>query len=115
MPPKVSQKRAQALKNYLLAHLPQPGIASMSALARKAGLRPSTVTAWWSQGTVPDHRSLQNLAEALGLPVEALVAAYEGDAPPGRVWVLTTPELEELLSRAAEEGARRALQKRRKS
>jgi transcriptional regulator with XRE-family HTH domain len=111
---KVAQTRAQALRQYLLAHLPQPGIGSISALARLAGLRPSTVTAWWSQGTVPDHRSLERLAGALGLPVESLVAAYEGAAPAGRVWVLTTPELEELLSRAAEEGARRALQKRKK-
>jgi transcriptional regulator with XRE-family HTH domain len=115
MPLKVSQKRAQALRQYLLAHLPQPGIASMSALARLAGLRPSTVTAWWSQGTAPDHRSLKRLAGALGLPVESLVAAYEGATPAGRVWVLTTPELEELLSRAAEEGARRALAERDRS
>jgi transcriptional regulator with XRE-family HTH domain len=104
-----SQKRGKALRKYLQAHLPQPGIASVSALARRAGLQPSTVTAWWSQGTVPDHRSLERMAGALGLPVEALVAAYEGSAPPGRVWVLTSPELEQLLQRAAEEGARRAL------
>jgi transcriptional regulator with XRE-family HTH domain len=84
----------------------------MSALARRAGLRPSTVTAWWTRGTVPDHRSLERLAGALGLPAEALVAAYDGTAPAGRVWVLTTPELEELLRRAAEEGARRALAER---
>ena len=71
------------------------------------------MVAWWSLGTVPDHRSLERLAGALGLPAEALVAAYDGNAPAGRVWVLTTPELEQLLQRAAEEGARRALANKR--
>lgn len=111
---KVAQARAVALRGYLQAHLPQPGIASVSALARKAGLRPSTVTAWWSRGTIPDHLSLERLAGALGLQVESLVSAYEGTAPAGRVWILTSPELGQLLSRAAEEGARRALQGRKK-
>jgi len=108
----MAQARGVALRSYLQAHLPQPDLGSVSALARRAGLRPSTVTAWWGRGTVPDHRSLERLAEALGLPVGSLVAAYEGSAPPGRVWVLTSPELEELLRRAAEEGARRALAER---
>ena len=110
-----SKARGIALRTYLRAHLPQPGIASVSALARRAGLQPSTATAWWGRGTVPDHRSLERLADALGLPAESLVAAYEGSAPPGRVWVLTSPELEQLLQRAAEEGARRALGKRHRT
>ena len=104
-----AQARGVTLRSYLQGHLPQPGIASMSALARRAGLRPSTLTAWWTHGSVPDHQSLERLAQALGLPAEALVAAYEGTAPAGRVWVLTSPELQELLRTAAEEGARRAL------
>lgn len=104
-----AQGRGVTLRSYLEGHLPQPGIGSLSALARRAGLRPSTLTAWWTRGTVPDHRSLERLAQALGLPTEALVAAYDGTAPAGRVWVLTSPELEELLRRAAKEGARDAL------
>jgi transcriptional regulator with XRE-family HTH domain len=90
--------------------LPVPGAASITALARKAGLRPSTVTSWWSRGTVPDAASLQLIATALGVGFPELVAAYQSTGV--RTWVLTDPELEALMQRAAEEAVRRVLAER---
>jgi hypothetical protein len=50
---------------------------------------------------------LQLLADALGIALGDLVAAYEGTG--GRNWVFSDPELEALLERAAEKGAERAV------
>lgn len=102
--------RGAALREHLQARLPVPGATSVTALARKAGLRPSTVTAWWASGTVPDAASLQRLAEALHVPLSELVEAYEGSGL--RTWVLTDQELETLLQRAAAAAVRQVLAER---
>jgi transcriptional regulator with XRE-family HTH domain len=103
-----AKSRGLALRSYLAAHLPVPGASSVTALARKAGIQPTTASSWWARGYVPDHASLELLAEALGVGASDLIAAYEGSA--GRAWVLSESDLEALLERAAERGAERALQ-----
>jgi transcriptional regulator with XRE-family HTH domain len=102
-----SKAKGAALRAYLVAHLPVPGARSVTALARKAGIQPTTASSWWTRGYVPDNASLQLLADALGIALGDLVAAYEGSG--GRTWVLFDPELEALLERAAEKGAERAV------
>jgi transcriptional regulator with XRE-family HTH domain len=99
-----AKARGAALKVYLLARLPVTGAASITALARRAGLRPSTVTDWWAQGTVPDAASLQHLAEALGVDLAELVGAYQGSG--ARTWVFTDTDLESLVRRVVEETVR---------
>jgi transcriptional regulator with XRE-family HTH domain len=99
--------RGEALRLNLQSRLPVPGADSVSGLARKAGLRPSTVSAWWSRGTVPDGESLRLLAGALGVETSELVSAYEGSS--GRNWVFTDPELEALIDRVTEVAVRRVL------
>lgn len=100
-----AKERGAALRAFLRSRLPVPGAGSVSALARKAGLRPSTATNWWTKGTVPDNASLRLLADALGVEQADLVAAYEGSS--GRTWVLTDPELEALIDRAFDKAIRR--------
>jgi transcriptional regulator with XRE-family HTH domain len=102
--------RGAALRAYLQAHLPVPAARSVTALARAAGLRPTTVTSWWTKGYVPDNASLRLLADALGVELSDLVAAYEGSA--GRTWVFSDPELEALIGRAVETAVRRVLTER---
>jgi transcriptional regulator with XRE-family HTH domain len=99
--------RAEALRQHLQSRLPVPGADSVSGLARKAGLRPRTVSAWWSRGTVPDGESLRRLSDALGVESSELVSSYEGTG--GRTWVLTDPELEALIDRVTEVAVRRVL------
>jgi transcriptional regulator with XRE-family HTH domain len=106
-----AKDRGAALRAHLLMRLPVPDANSITALARKAGLRPSTVTAWWTRGTVPDAASLQLIAKALNVDLGELVAAYQSTGV--RTWVLTDPELEALLTRAAEEAVRRVLAERK--
>jgi transcriptional regulator with XRE-family HTH domain len=101
-----AKARGVALRAYLQSRLPVPGAASVTALARKAGLRATTVSNWWSKGIVPDTASLRLIADALGVAQSDLVAAYDGSA--GRLWVLREPELEALLQRAAGTAVRRA-------
>jgi len=76
-------------------------------LARRAGLRPNTVTSWWTKGNLPDNASLQLLAGALEVELPELVAVYEGSR--GRTWVLTDPELQALIEQAVETTVRRDL------
>jgi len=102
--------RGAALRAFLRSRLPVSGAGSVSALARKAGLRPSTATNWWTKGTIPDNASLRLLAEALGVELSDLVAAYEGSAE--RSWVLTSPELEGIIERAVEKAVRQVLAER---
>jgi transcriptional regulator with XRE-family HTH domain len=102
--------RGEALRINLQSRLPLPGVRSITALARKAGLRPTTVNSWWTKGNVPDNASLRLLADALGVALSDLVAAYEGSA--GRTRVFSDPELEALLERAAETAVRRVLAER---
>ncbi len=102
--------RGEALRLHLQSRLPVPDAQSVSSLARKAGLRPTTVSSWWTKGNVPDNASLRLLADALGVDASDLVAAYEGSS--GRTWVLTDPELEALVGRAAEAAVRRVLTER---
>jgi transcriptional regulator with XRE-family HTH domain len=104
-----SKARGAALRAYLVAHLPVPGARSVTALARKAGIQPTTATSWWTKGTVPDNATLQLLAGALGVQLADLVAAYGGSG--GRNWVFSDPELEALLERAAERAAERAVRR----
>jgi transcriptional regulator with XRE-family HTH domain len=105
-----AKTRGAALRAHLLMRLPVPGATSVTALARKAGLRPSTVTEWWTRGAVPDAASLQLLAGALGVELGELVAAYQGTGV--RTWVLTDPELEAMMRRAAEAAVRLVLAER---
>jgi transcriptional regulator with XRE-family HTH domain len=102
-----TRARGVALRAYLQSHLPVAGASSVTALARQAGLRATTVTSWWTKGYVPDNASLRLLADSLGVELSDLVAAYEGTG--GRTWVFSDPELEALLERAVEAGVRRAL------
>ena len=102
-----ARARGAALRAYLQAHLPVPAARSVTALARAAGLRPTTVTSWWTKGYVPDNASLRLLADVLGVELSDLVAAYEGSA--GRTWVFSDPELEALVGRAVETAIRRVL------
>ncbi|HEY8868724.1 MAG TPA: helix-turn-helix transcriptional regulator [Candidatus Limnocylindrales bacterium] len=104
-----SKARGAALRSYLAAHLPVPGARSVTALARKAGIQPTTATSWWTKGYVPDNASLQLLADTLGVGLSDLIAAYEGSG--GRSWVFSNPELEALLERASERGAERAVRR----
>jgi transcriptional regulator with XRE-family HTH domain len=107
------KRRAAGLRDYLQAHLPMAGVATISGLAAKAGLRHSTLTAWWGRGTVPDRTSLQRLAGAVGVDASALTSAYEGSEPPGgRVWVLTDSELQAVVEAAVEDAVRQALAER---
>jgi transcriptional regulator with XRE-family HTH domain len=99
--------RGEALRAHLQSRLPVPDAKSVSALARRAGLRPTTVSSWWTKGNVPDNASLRLLADALGVDASDLVAAYEGSS--GRTWVFTDPELEALIDRVSELTARRVL------
>jgi len=96
--------RGAALRTYLLACLPVPNASSITALARKASLRPSTLTDWWTRGTVPDAASLQRLAAALGVDLADLVAAYQGSG--ARTWILRDPDLEALIRRVVQETVR---------
>jgi transcriptional regulator with XRE-family HTH domain len=102
--------RGTALRAFLAARLPVPGARSVTALARKAGIQPTTATSWWTKGYVPDNTSLRLLADALGVELSELVTAYEGSAGP--TWVLTSPELQALIERGAEVAVRRVLAER---
>ena len=68
------------------------------------------MTGWWTKGYVPDNASLHLLADALGVDLSDLVAAYEGTG--GRTWVFTDPEFEALLERTVEMTVRRVLAER---
>jgi transcriptional regulator with XRE-family HTH domain len=92
-----AKARGAALRAFLAARLPVPGAGSVTALARKAGIQPTTATSWWTKGYVPDNASLRLLADALGVESSDLVAAYEGST--GQTWVLTSPELELLVEK----------------
>ena len=89
--------RGAALREYIELRLPVVGARSVSSLARKAGIRPNTMTSWWTKGTVPDSATLQLLADALGVELSALVAAYQGTG--GRTWILSDPDLETVIER----------------
>jgi transcriptional regulator with XRE-family HTH domain len=108
-----AKARGIVLRTFLRSQLPVPEARSITALARKAGLRPNTLTSWWSKGYVPDNNSLRLLADALGVGLSDLVAAYEGSS--GHTWVLTNPELEALVDRAAEAAVRRVLAERERT
>jgi transcriptional regulator with XRE-family HTH domain len=84
-----ARTRGAALRAFLAARLPVPGARSVTALARKAGIQPTTASSWWTQGYVPDNNSLRLLADALGVELSDLVAAYEGSSGP--TWVFTKP------------------------
>jgi transcriptional regulator with XRE-family HTH domain len=105
-----ARARGVALRVFLTARLPVEGARSVTALARKAGIRPATVTGWWTKGHVPDNASLRLLADALGVELSDLAAAYEGTG--GRTWVFTDQELRALIDTAAEAAARRVLAER---
>jgi len=102
-----AKARGVALKAYLQSQLPVTNARSITALARKAALRPNTVSSWWTKGHVPDNTSLRLLAEALGVELSDLIGAYEGSS--GRTWVFTDPELEALVERSVETAVRRVL------
>jgi transcriptional regulator with XRE-family HTH domain len=102
--------RGAALRAFIRSKLPVAGARSISALARKAGLRPNTVAAWWTEGSTPDNASLRALGDILGVELPELIAAYEGSS--GRTWVFTDPELEALIDRVSEAAVRRVLAER---
>lgn len=104
-----AKARGAALRQFLASRLPVPGARSVTALARKAGIQPTTATSWWTKGYVPDNASLRLLADALGVELSDLVAAYEGTG--GRTRVFTDPELKELVTRVAELAAEAAVRR----
>ena len=106
-----AKARGVTLRAYLAGRLPVPGATSITALARKAGIQPTTATSWWTKGYVPDNTSLRLLAEALGADLSELVSAYEGSSR--RTWVFTDPELEALIDRVSEVAVRRVLAEQR--
>jgi transcriptional regulator with XRE-family HTH domain len=106
-----AKARGAALRAYLASRLPVPGARSVTALARKAGIQPTTATSWWTKGYVPDNASLRLLADALGVDLSDLVAAYEGTGG-RRSWVFTDHELEALLERTVELTVQRVLAER---
>jgi transcriptional regulator with XRE-family HTH domain len=108
-----AKARGAALRTFMVARLPVPGARSVTALARKAGIQPTTATSWWTKGYVPDNNSLRLLAAALGVEPSDLVAAYEGSG--GRSWVLTDPELQTLIEHAVETTVRRVLAERERA
>ena len=105
-----AKAKGQALRAYLESKLPVPDARSITSLARKAGLRPTTMSGWWSRGNSPDSASLRLLAEAISVPLSDLIGAYEGSS--GRSWVFTDPELEALIDRVSEVAVRRVLAER---
>ena len=98
------------MRIFLTARLPVPGAQTVTALARKAGIRANTMTSWWSKGTVPDNATLQLLADALGVELSDIVAAYQGTG--GRTWVISHSELRAMMESAAETAVRRVLAER---
>jgi transcriptional regulator with XRE-family HTH domain len=108
-----AKSRGTALRAFLQSRLPVTGAGSVTALARKAGIRPTTATSWWTKGKVPDNASLRLLADALGVELSDLVAAYEGSS--GRPWVLTSPELKAIIDEAVETAIRRVLAERERA
>jgi transcriptional regulator with XRE-family HTH domain len=102
-----TRARGAALRAFMKSKLPVPSARSITGLARKAGLRPNTVSSWWSKGFVPDNASLELLADALGLELADLVGAY--GTPGGRTRQFTDPELEALIDRVTEVAVRRVL------
>ena len=105
-----AKARGAALRVFLAARLPVPGAQTVTALARKAGIRANTMTSWWSKGTVPDNATLQLLANALGVELSDIVAAYQGTG--GRTWVISHSELGQMMETAAEMAVRRVLAER---
>ena len=105
-----AKARGAALRVFLTARLPVPGAQTVTALARKAGIRANTMTSWWSKGTVPDNATLQLLADALGVELSDIVAAYQGTG--GRTWVISHSELRAMMESAAETAVRRVLAER---
>jgi transcriptional regulator with XRE-family HTH domain len=102
-----AKARGAALRAFLQSRLPVTGAGSVTALARKAGIRPTTATSWWTKGKVPDNASLRLLADALSVELSDLVSAYDGSG--GHSWVFTDSELEALLERTVETTVRRVL------
>lgn len=72
----LAKARGQALWDYMESLLPVNGARSVGALARRAGLRASTVTDWHTKGKAPDTASLGKLATALGVGLADLQTAY---------------------------------------
>ena len=105
-----AKARGAALRAFLAARLPVPGAQTVTALARKAGIRANTMTSWWSKGTVPDNATLKLLADALGVELSDIVAAYQGTG--GRTWVISDSELGQMMETAAEMAVRRVLAER---
>jgi len=65
------------------------------------------MTNWWAKGTTPDQATLKLVADELGVDLGDLIQAIEGPSPRPRV--LSDPDLEALLERAARRGAQLAL------
>lgn len=95
------------LAGGVASRLPVFGAGPVTALARKAGIQPTTATSWWPKGSAPDNTSLRLLADGIGVELSDRVAAYEGSS--GRPWVLSDPELDVLIERAVEKALRRVL------
>ena len=102
-----AKARGRALRAYLESKLPVPDARSITALAQKAGLRPTTMSGWWSRGNSPDSASLRMLADALGVDLSEVIAAYEGIGGPSGV--VTSQELHALVEHAVETAIRRVL------
>lgn len=84
-------RRLKALMAYHMA-MHEPVEFTVSSLAKAAGVERATIHDWWRGKTEPRESSLRAVAEALTVPVDSLVAAY--NSPGG-------PTDEELASGAA--------------
>lgn len=107
-----AKARAERLRDYLLEPMGRQRIRSYAELARRAKLRPNTLTDWWAQGKVPSDAALLRIAGVLDIDVGHLWRAYQGrpDAvPEGELVTISRAELEAMLRRAGEAAARLVL------
>lgn len=72
---------AGALKRKLRAARSAAGIESDQDLALRAGVHLQTLQNWMYGKTTPRPSELHKVARVLGVPLDALMAAYEGRDP----------------------------------
>lgn len=62
------------------AYLDSQGGMASAALARKIGTKPQTVSSWKVRGSRPEAKILRDLAKAIDVDYEVLLAAVDADA-----------------------------------
>src|SRR5512135_3755462 len=79
---KLTRKEAgEALKRAVHVARSQAGIGSDVELSIRAGVSYDTLHNWYSGRTTPRPFQVAKVAEALGCPLDTLMAAYEGREP----------------------------------